>query len=965
MTFQQWADSSGGGTRQLGFTDNDNLWIRGSGSGLTSYGSWKLFLNSSNYNSYAPTLTGTGASGTWGISITGNAATATSATTAGNVTGTVAIANGGTGATTAANALTNLGAYPASNPSGYTSNTGTVTSVSGTGGYGGLTLSGTVASSGSLTLGGTPTGTWPISVSGSAASTTRLDQQATFPTANNQDFNSLTTGGYYNIVWGNYSGTLNTPPASNSYGTLFVEAGANFITQTYTPYNNNSSPCIRTYYNGTWTSWNITLTSANYNSYSPTLTGGGASGTWGINITGNAATATSATSATTAGNVTGTVAIANGGTGATTAANALTNLGALPSNNGTATSLTLGVRVNGTTFGGNTSGMSGYYFPVEVRANGAKPTLTWHYENVATRHIALDADGALDVYNPGESGGAVFKVGGNTSLHAGNYNSYAPTLTGTGASGTWGISITGNAATVTNGVYTSGDQTTITGTKRFYSTNNTQINTVSATDRGLSVFQETAGADAYMTFHVSNDYASYFGLGGAENDLVYGGWSAGSVRHRILHSGNYTGWAPSLTGSGASGTWGISITGNAATATSADQIDGVAFRNTGSNSAVNADTLDSNGITYYTSGVSNFSGNATDGALYSQVWSPVWQHQIAGDYRSGQIAVRGKNNGTWQSWRTVLDSGNYNSYAPTLTGTGASGTWGINITGNAATSTSTVTPTFSGDATSKADITTRTDSGFYETDSGTTAEGWPVNSGTYQHMIACTHTNDGNYYSMQIGGSFYDNVFYGRKTNGTGATTWVQFLTSGNYNSYSPTLTGTGASGTWGINITGNAATVTNGVVTTGSYADPSWITSLAYSKLTGGPTLPTGAIVGTTDTQTLDNKTLTEPTIVGTIIEDRFTITDGASVDIDPANGSIQSWTLGGNRTPTATNWVAGESITLMIVDGTAFTINWTTIGVNWIGGSPPTLSTTTETVIQLWKRGSTVFGALVGFTA
>jgi hypothetical protein len=35
-------------------------------------------------------------------------------------------------------------------------------------------------------------------------------------------------------------------------------------------------------------------------------------------------------------------------------------------------------------------------------------------------------------------------------------------------------------------------------------------------------------------------------------------------------------------------------------------------------------------------------------------------------------------------------------------------------------------------------------------------------------------------------------------------------------------------------NTTGNAATVTNGVVTTGSYADPTWITSLAGSKITG-----------------------------------------------------------------------------------------------------------------------------------
>jgi hypothetical protein len=48
------------------------------------------------------------------------------------VTGTVAVANGGTGSTTAGGALTNLGAYAASNPSGYTSNTGTVTSVAAT-----------------------------------------------------------------------------------------------------------------------------------------------------------------------------------------------------------------------------------------------------------------------------------------------------------------------------------------------------------------------------------------------------------------------------------------------------------------------------------------------------------------------------------------------------------------------------------------------------------------------------------------------------------------------------------------------------------------------------------------------------------------------------------------------------------------------------------------------------------------
>lgn len=39
---------------------------------------------------------------------------------------------------------------------------------------------------------------------------------------------------------------------------------------------------------------------------------------------------------------------------------------------------------------------------------------------------------------------------------------------------------------------------------------------------------------------------------------------------------------------------------------------------------------------------------------------------------------------SWTEERTLLDSSNYNNYAPTKTGSGASGTWGIDITGNAA-----------------------------------------------------------------------------------------------------------------------------------------------------------------------------------------------------------------------------------------------------------------------------------------
>ena len=160
------------GTLSLGGT----LVVGNGGTGSTTASGARTNLD-------VPSTTGSGASGTWGISITGSAAnvpngvvttssysdptwiaslagskiTGNISGNAANVTGTVAVANGGTGATTAGAALTNLGAYAASNPSGFTSNTGTVTSVSGTGSANGLSLSGSFTTSGSITLSGSVT----------------------------------------------------------------------------------------------------------------------------------------------------------------------------------------------------------------------------------------------------------------------------------------------------------------------------------------------------------------------------------------------------------------------------------------------------------------------------------------------------------------------------------------------------------------------------------------------------------------------------------------------------------------------------------------------------------------------------------------------------------------------------------------------------------------------------------------
>ena len=176
--------------------------------------------------------------------------------------------------------------------------------------------------------------------------------------------------------------------------------------------------------------------------------------------------------------------------------------------------------------------------------------------------------------------------------------------------------------------------------------------------------------------------------------------------------------------------------------------------------------------------------------------------------------------------------------------------------------------------------------------------------------------------------------------------------------------------GTTSISGTYPSFTITSNDQYVGTVTSITAGTGLTGGTITSSGTIAIDSTVATlTGSQTLTNKTLTTPTITGAVLNDGyteevFTITDGTTVNLDPNNGSIQLWTLGASRTPGQANWAAGQSITLMVDDGTARTITWSTLGVVWEtdGGNAPTLATTGYTVIVLWKVSTTIYGARVG---
>lgn len=238
---------------------------------------------------------------------------------------------------------------------------------------------------------------------------------------------------------------------------------------------------------------------------------------------------------------------------------------------------------------------------------------------------------------------------------------------------TIGGNITGNAATATKA-------TQDTNGRAFADTNaymhirwldnGTDFNNVKTT----GIYYCTEGTFANKPYNAWGILTVY-SIGTVKQE--YRPDNAAAYYTRVYSNSNWTAWSKVA----------ASTADSATTATNADMVDGVhagsMFYNKGNWGADNWATM----------GAYQVNGNPPNGNWYG------WGQVISSSTNDGRFQLYASDSyggdgrlhyrTGWDSgkhdWNTILDSENYNIFAPTKTGSGASGTWPISISGNADT----------------------------------------------------------------------------------------------------------------------------------------------------------------------------------------------------------------------------------------------------------------------------------------
>lgn len=213
-----------------------------------------------------------------------------------------------------------------------------------------------------------------------------------------------------------------------------------------------------------------------------------------------------------------------------------------------------------------------------------------------------------------------------------------------------------------------------------------------------------------------------------------------------------------------------------------------------------------------------------------------------------------------------------------------------------------------------------------------------------------------------------DILYYGKGTGGAGGTaTTVEAI--GGKGAYvgltgDQTIAGTKTfSATIVGSISGNAATVTDGVYTTGSYANPTWITSLAGSKISGNIT---GNAANVTGTVAIANGGTGATTAAGartnlgatTVGSNFFTLTNPSSITFPRINADNTVSTLTASDFRTAIGAGTGNgtvtSVSVVSANGFAGTVATST--------TTPAITLTTSVTGLLKGNGTAISAAVAG---
>ena len=191
--------------------------------------------------------------------------------------------------------------------------------------------------------------------------------------------------------------------------------------------------------------------------------------------------------------------------------------------------------------------------------------------------------------------------------------------------------------------------------------------------------------------------------------------------------------------------------------------------------------------------------------------------------------------------------------------------------------------------------------------SGAWIDASPVD-GFVEYDISAVATTGGANIRLSGTDLSQDNIKIASSTNITVTQTDVNTITLSS-TSYTGNVTG---------NLTGNADTVTNGVYTNESYANPTWITSLAGSKISGDISGNAGSVTNGVYT----NGSYTDPTWITSIAGSKV------SGNISGNAGSVTN----GVYTTSSVNALADvDTATAIPTIGQALVWN----GTNWIPGS------------------------------